>query len=206
MASAVVRDAEPHELAAAALVLSRALINDPALAWMGNIPKLITLPPGESINPSSLKSQPKQLEILYNLHCSILATARLCKGRVLVAVRPDNGKDKVVGVTIWLPPGAKVDGFMTVLRSKSFQVLTGTLRRPGGWGFTGFKVSIPRLQSESLFAKQAFYQRLVMTYERRLKTMHKGFFGARGIDQKRAWYLMSVSTDPEEEGKGEPLW
>lgn len=54
----------------------------------------------------------------------------------------------------------------------------------------------------AVFSKLKTLQRLALTYEPRIKAIHKQKMRDIGIDQKRAWYVIAVATDPEEEGKG----
>ena len=145
--STYTRAARPEEFEEIALVAARAFHNDPLMNWMGSVAHKITLPQRSNMSTSSLSNLAKGLEILFYFHHSIILSTHLVQGRIMVVVRPETeGHEKILAACLWLPPGARVDTLWIILRSKQYRTIFGTLRRPGGWGFTGLKVWFLHLQ------------------------------------------------------------
>ena len=136
-----VREAKPSEFDEVALVIARAFHNDPLMNWMGAISKKIPLPPRSSMSPTNLSALPKELEILYYFHHSLVLATHMVHGRVLIVCRSDGAsQESIVAASLWVPPNTKIDTPLIIIRSKQYRTMFGSWRRPGGWGFTGLKV------------------------------------------------------------------
>jgi len=137
--TAYVRDAKPGEFEYAAIVYARAFVSDPLHTWMGSVSKPVILPSGQTIDRDTILTMPKHIKTLFHLHHSLILSTQYVGGRVLVSVRPENGEEKIVSVTLWIPPLVKVDGPLTVMHAKQYRTVFGTLQSPGGWGLVGLK-------------------------------------------------------------------
>lgn len=138
-----VRDAKPDEYEYAAIVYARAFVTDPIHYWMGSVSKQVILPSGQTIDRDTILTLPKHIKTLFHLHHSLILSTQYVGGRVLVTVRPEeNGKEKIVSVTLWIPPLVRVDGPLTVTYAKQYRTIFGTMQSPGGWGLVGLKARI----------------------------------------------------------------
>lgn len=141
--TAYVRDAKPDEYEYAAIVYARAFVTDPLNYWMGSVSKQIIVPSGQTIDKESILTLPKHIKTLFHLHHSLILSTQYVGGRVLVTVRPEeDDKEKIVSVTLWIPPLVKVDGPLTVIHAKQYRTIFGTMQSPGGWGLVGLKASV----------------------------------------------------------------
>ena len=127
-----VRAAAPSELGDVARVLTRAFVNDPAMNWYGCVNELVQ----DLDHPT-----PSEQKTIRNLHWFQTALTRatlLVGGFIDVVVIPSgdgDGKEEIVAVGIWLPPGETLDlSPMTFLRAGLLKVILGV-------GFTGAKAS-----------------------------------------------------------------
>lgn len=136
--STYIREARPDELKDAAGVLARAFVTDPAMHWFSEAKVPIKLPRPDD------KKVPKSFKTLYYFHHSLLVTTSLSGGHILVVVDKDRandqGKEDILAMSMWFPPGKKPDAPLVVLKSKQYRAMFGTWKYPGGWGLLGLVV------------------------------------------------------------------
>ena len=126
-----VRAALPAELEDVARVLTRAFVNDPAMNWFGGVKDLV----GDLDNPATASEQKTVRNQNWFQRAAVKATF-LIDGFVDVVVIPgSSGKEEIVAVAIWFPPGESLD-----LPPTTF-VRAGMLKVIWGWGLTSTKVS-----------------------------------------------------------------
>ena len=126
-----VRAALPTELEDVARVLTRAFVNDPAMNWFGGVKELV----GDLDNPGTASEQKTVRNQNWFQRAAVKATF-LINGFVDVVVIPgSSGKEEIVAVAIWFPPGESLD-----LPPTTF-VRAGMLKVIWGWGLTSTKVS-----------------------------------------------------------------
>ena len=139
-AAPYVREAFLEEYNIAARLCSLAFINIPLINWIGSLKEPIAL--GQPFS----KDQHKHVEILYYFYQSLIISTRILGGRVMVVAVPNTstGIEDVGAVGLWIPPGKlhKLDSLSILLRSRQYRTVFGTLKNPGGWGFTAIKVCI----------------------------------------------------------------
>lgn len=138
-----VRAALPSELPDVARVLTRAFVNDPAMNWFGGVKELVR----DLDNPATPSEQKTVRNQNWFQTAAVKATF-LVNGFVDVVVIPAadpsegnnrTGKEEIVAVGIWFPPGASLD-----LPPVTF-IRAGLLKVIRGWGLAGGKVSVPRM-------------------------------------------------------------
>jgi len=174
-----VRAALPHEFPAASQVQARAFANDPLMNWLGSVQDRIDLPRRYSRE----QDMPKDMLLLYYFNNSLTLATHLVGGKVMVVVVPEGHEERIVSVALWIPPGKKVDGPLTIIRSQQYRGMFGNWKRPGGWGFTGF-------------------YRAAILFQPLIDKLHKKACQSRSHSFDDCWHLQEVTTDPEEEGKG----
>ncbi|KAI1783887.1 hypothetical protein LXA43DRAFT_292401 [Ganoderma leucocontextum] len=171
-----VRDALPEELPDVARVLTRAFVNDPAMNWYGCVPELVK----DLDNPTP--SEQKTIRNLNWFQTALTKSTFIVGGFVDVVVVPapaesQDGKEEIVAVAVWLPPGVTLDlPPMTFLRA-------GILKVIRGWGLTGAK-------------------RVLLDFTPAIEGTLEKAFKAHGLDRMDSWHLFEMVVDPAHQGKG----
>ncbi len=131
--STVVRVATKEDVEAAATVLTRAFLNDPALNWFGCVKKQNV---AIDIN-SPVPGVQRTIKNLRRFQRFMVTVTMLVGGVVTLAVVPSQGDgkgDEVVGVAVWLQPGQTSNMPLgKLLKAGVWSVLKG-------WGIRGLKV------------------------------------------------------------------
>lgn len=137
MSTAYVREALPKEFEDLGRLAGRAFANNAIVNWIRSAKQSIDL------QKTLTKTERKELELLYYFMESLATSTRLVGGRVSVVVVPDEvfGSEKIVATAFWVPPNKKLDSIYVILRSQQHRAILGSWRYPGGWGWTGLKVS-----------------------------------------------------------------
>ncbi|KAF6750413.1 hypothetical protein DFP72DRAFT_911093 [Ephemerocybe angulata] len=150
----------------------RAFVADPILLYIGNV---------QEVQGSVLA--PKDERGLRAFIVFVLKSTASRSGRVTVVVLPfDDGSERIVSATYWLPPNKRIENYQLVKLAKD-----GALPMVKAWGLSG----ITRMTEHYL---DNVHHILVDSFKQR-------GFQKSDVDSK-AWYLTMAMTDPEFQGRG----
>lgn len=139
--TAYIRDATPADFKQLAKMQTRAFATDPLMLWFGNAQKKWKVPAKDEELKNPLKT-------LYHFYNGLAKATLLVGGRITMMVDKDEkGKEEILSVAQWIPPGKKLDTPLLILRSKQYKTIMGTPKHLGGWGISGLIVRILSLST-----------------------------------------------------------
>ncbi|KZW03544.1 hypothetical protein EXIGLDRAFT_721756 [Exidia glandulosa HHB12029] len=138
------REMRPEERHVATVVCTRSFATNPIQRWIGNVPRGSSIPPPpRSVTLKGLSALHRDTRTLYWFQNGLLRTTLLTGGRVLVIVQPKDGSDgdeEILAVALWNRPGADIDSFNVILRSKMYRAVVGDAKHPlSAWGIAGLR-------------------------------------------------------------------